>query len=68
MTEPPISMSEGKDYDASDLEKKSVDDNVAYHDGLSPNAVESGELHRQLKNRHAQMISIGQLIFQLDGT
>ena len=44
----------------SDLEKRSVEAKVVYQDAESKGG-EGEELHRQLKNRHAQMISIGEL-------
>lgn len=57
----PVGSMEGKQYDNSDVEKSVdvvVDANLA---GDNP-----GEgLQRQLKNRHAQMISIGEHITAL---
>lgn len=54
------SLTETKDHDHSELEKSSFESHIAYQNA------QSGELHRTLKNRHVQMISIGEFSLQQD--
>jgi len=49
-----------KDHERSNIEKSSFEGHIAHQD------VQPNELHRTLKNRHVQMISIGQSTLQPD--